>query len=281
MVNPEHTPQAQTPVKRRVVGFVREVFGVSQRRACRVLGFHRSTQRHRSTRDDHDLAGKLRTLACERPRFGYRRLHVLLRRQGELVNHKRVYRVYREHGLAVRKKTRRKGVAQTRMPLTSPMRANERWSLDFVSDQLADGRRFRVLNVVDDATRECVLSFASRSIPGTTVVRLLAAAVHERGKPSVLLTDNGPEFTGRAFDQWAYTQGITHRLIDPGKPVQNPYIESFNGRMRDEFLNAHWFVTLPQARLELAIWRRDYNAVRPHSALGNRTPQEFAHDLAG
>ena len=281
MVNPDQTPQAQTPVKRRVVGYVQQLFGVSQRRACQVLGFHRSTQRHRSSRDDCDLAGKLRTLARERPRFGYRRLHILLRRQGEIVNHKRVYRVYRAEGLAVRKKARRKGVALTRLPLTSPTRANERWSLDFVSDQLASGQRFRVLNVVDDGTRECVLSFASTSIPGATVVRLLADAVLQRGTPKVLLTDNGPEFTGRVLDQWASVQGITHQFIDPGKPVQNAYIESFNGRMRDEFLNVHWFETLPQARLSLAVWRHDYNHVRPHSSLGNLTPQEFAHQLAG
>ena len=273
-MNPDQSSQAQTPVKRRVIREVRQLFGISERRACRVLGFHRSTQRHCSTRDDRDLADKLRTLACERPRFGYRRLHILLRRQGETVNHKRVYRVYRSEGLAVRKKTRRKGVAHTRVPLTSPTRANERWSLDFVSDQLANGQRFRILNVVDDGTRECVLSYASTSIPGSTVARLLADAIRERGKPEVLLTDNGPEFTGRALDQWAYSQGIAHHFIDPGKPVQNAYIESFNGRMRDEFLNVHWFLSMPQARLSLAIWRRDYNVVRPHSSLGNLTPHD-------
>lgn len=260
---------------------MRHLFGISERRACRVLGFHRSTQRHRSTRDDRDLADKLRTLARERPRFGYRRLHILLRRQGEVVNHKRVYRVYRDEGLDVRKKTRRKGVAQNRLPLMAPTQANERWSLDFVSDQLVGGQRFRILNVVDDGTRECVLSYASTSIPGATVVRLLADAIQERGKPTVLLTDNGPEFTGRALDQWACTQGIIHQFIDPGKPVQNAYIESFNGRMRDEFLNVHWFLSVLQARLSLAIWRRDYNVVRPHSSLGNPTPQEFARQLAG
>lgn len=281
MVNPDQSSQAQTPVKRRVIQEVRQLFGISERRACRVLGFHRSTQRHRATRDDRDLADKLRTLARERPRFGYRRLHILLRRQGETVNHKRVYRVYRNEGLAVRKKTRRKGVAHTGLPLTSPTRANERWSLDFVSDQLANGQRFRILNVVDDGTREYVLSYASTSIPGSTVARLLADAIRERGKPEVLLTDNGPEFTGRALDQWAYSQGIAHHFIDPGKPVQNAYIESFNGRMRDEFLNVHWFLSVPQARLSLAIWRRDYNVVRPHSSLGNLTPHEFARQLAG
>ncbi|WP_157882830.1 IS3 family transposase [Deinococcus soli (ex Cha et al. 2016)] len=280
-MSPEQMPQVQTPIKRRVIQEVRHLFGISERRACRVLGFHRSTQRHRATRDDRDLADKLRTLACERPRFGYRRLHILLRRQGETVNHKRVYRVYRNEGLAVRKKTRRKGEAHTRLPLTSPTRANERWSLDFVSDQLANGQRFRILNVVDDGTRECVLSYASTSIPGSTVARLLADAIRERGKPEVLLTDNGPEFTGRALDQWAYSQGIAHHFIDPGKPVQNAYIESFNGRMRDEFLNVHWFLSVPQARLSLAIWRRDYNVVRPHSSLGNLTPHEFARQLAG
>ncbi len=208
-------------------------------------------------------------------------MHILLRRQGDIVNHKRVCRVYRDEGLAVRKKTRRKGVAHTRVPLTSPTRASERWSLDVVSDQLANGQRFRILNVVDDGTRECVLSSASTSIPGATVARLLADAIQERGKPQVLLTDNGPEFTGRALDQWAYIQGITHQFIDPGEPIQNAYIESFNGRMRDEFLNVHRFLSVPQARLSLAIWRRDSNVVRPHSSLGNLTPHEFARQLAG
>ena len=281
MVDPTATPQAQTPVKRGVVAFVQQFFGVSERRACKALGFHRSTQRFQSRKDDTELEKKLKKLAAERPRFGYRRLHVLLRREGEEVNHKRVYRVYRALGLAVRKKTWKKRMAQGRTPAVLPTRANERWSLDFISDQLSSGQRFRVLNVVDDCTRECVLSYAGTSISGVLVAQLLGEAVKERGKPTRLLSDNGPEFISKALDQWVYEQGIGHEFIELGKPVQNAYIESFNGRMRDECLNIHWFVSLPQARLVLAAWRKDDNAVRPHSSLGNLTPQEFARQKAG
>lgn len=280
MVDPEATPQSQTPLKKRVVDFVRLGFGVSERRACTVLGFWRSTQQYRTQRQDGELAGRLRQLASERPRFGYRRLHVLLRREGMQVNHKRVYRVYRAEGLAVRRRARKKAAAVQRVPSAVPTRPNERWSLDFVHDQLADGRRFRVLNVVDDCTRECLLSHVGTSIPGALVTRLLENIVLERGKPKVLLSDNGPEFTGRALDQWAYQQGIRQDFIDPGKPVQNAFIESFNGRMRDECLNTHWFVTLLQAKATITAWKDDYNAVRPHSSLGQRTPLEFAHHLA-
>ena len=281
MVNPDATAHVQTPVKKRVVRFVRDAFGVSLRRACKTLGFHRSTQRYESQKDDADLEGKLQRLAADRPRFGYRRLHVLLRRDGEVVNHKRVYRVYRSLGLAVRKKTRRKGAAQGRVLTPDPGSRNERWSMDFVSDQLASGQRFRVLNVVDDCTRECILSYAATSIPGAVVARLLSEAVKERGKPKVLLSDNGPEFTGKALDSWAFENGIKQEFIEPGKPMQNAYIESFNGRMRDEFLNTHWFLSLSQARLGLSVWRQDYNDVRPHSSLGNLAPHEFARLLAG
>ena len=274
-------PHAQTPIKRGVVAFLRQSFGVSERRACKALGFHRSTQRFQSRKDDTELEKKLKKLAAERPRFGYRRLHVLLRREGEKVNHKRVYRVYRTLGLAVRKKTRKKRVLERRTPAILPTRANERWSMDFISDQLSSGQRFRVLNIVDDWTRECVLSYAGTSISGALVAQLLGEAVKERGKPTKLLSDNGPEFISKALDQWVYDQGIGHEFIDPGKPVQNAYIESFNGRMRDECLNTHWFVSLSQARLVLAAWRKDYNGVRPHSSLGNLTPQEFARQKAG
>ena len=281
MVDPDATPHAQTPVKKRVVKFVRDQFGVSLRRACKTLGFHRSTQRYESQKDDAALENKLKQLAVDRPRFGYRRLHVLMRRDGEVVNHKRVYRVYRSLGLAVRKKTRRKGAAGGRVPTPPPGNRNERWSMDFVADQLASGQRFRVLNVVDDCTRECVLSYAATSIPGAVVARLLSEAVKERGKPKVLLSDNGPEFTGKALDSWAFEHGIKQEFIEPGKPMQNAYIESFNGRMRDEFLNTHWFLSLPQARLSLSVWRQDYNDIRPHSSLGNLAPHEFARQLAG
>lgn len=184
------------PVQRREAArYLQTYHGVSERRACRVLGFGRSSHRYKVRKNDQHLAERLQKLAEERPRFGYRRLEVLLRREGQVVNHKRVYRVYKALDLTVRKKTRRKRVMQRRTPLTAPSAANQRWSTDFVSDQLASGQRFRVLNVVDDFTRECVVCFADTSITGDTVARLLGEAVRERGKPKVLISDNGPEFT--------------------------------------------------------------------------------------
>lgn len=270
------------PVQRReAVRYLQHHHGVSERRACRVLGLGRSSHRYKVRKNDQQLGEKLQILAQERPRFGYRRLEVLLRREGKVVNHKRVYRVYKALDLTVRRKTRRKRVVRRRTPRTAPSAANERWSTDFVSDQLASGQRFRVLNVVDDFTRECIVCFADTSITGDTVARLLGEAIKERGKPKVLISDNGPEFTSRALDAWAHQEGIERHFIDPGKPVQNAYIESFNGRFRDECLDQHWFVNLPQARLVLSVWRRDYNGVRPHSSLDNLAPQEFARRSAG
>jgi len=280
VVNPEATPQSQTPLKRQVVGFVRQQFKLTERRACRVLGFWRSTQRHHrnSPGEEKDLALKirLRELAQERPRFGYRRLHVLLAREGQVVNHKRVYRIYRAEGLAVRRKTRKKITIGERVQKPQVSAVNQRWSMDFMSDQLASGRRFRVLNVVDDFTRECLVMHVGTSITGSDVARLLSGVLAERAQPAMIVTDNGPEFISKALDQWAHERGITQHFNRPGKPVENAYIESFNGRVRDECLNLHWFQTLPQARLVLAAWHRDYNEVRPHSSLDNHSPRAFA-----
>lgn len=220
--------------RREAARYLQSKHGVSERHACRTLGFGRSSHRYKSRKDDRALGEKLQQLAKERPRFGYRRLHVLLRRQGEHVNHKRVYRVYRDLDLRVRQKNRRKRSVQPRAPLVKPSRPNERWSADFMSDQLANGRRFRVLNVVDDFTRECVVCFADTSITGLMVARLLGEAARERGKPKVLVSDNGSEFTSRALDAWAHQEGVERHNTSPGKPVQNAYIESFNGRFRDE-----------------------------------------------
>ena len=280
MVNPEATPQSQTPIKRQVVRFIRQQFKLTERRACRVLGFWRSTQRHHrnSPGEEKDLALKirLRELAQERPRFGYRRLHVLLEREGQVVNHKRVYRIYRAEGLAVRRKARKKLTIGERVQKPQVSAANQRWSMDFMSDQLASGRRFRVLNVVDDFTRECLVMHVGTSITGADVARLLGDVVAERAQPAMIVTDNGPEFISKALDQWAHQRGIIQHFNRPGKPVENAYIESFNGRVRDECLNLHWFQTLPQARLIVAAWHRDYNEVRPHSSLDNHSPKAFA-----
>lgn len=202
MVNPEATPQAQTPLKRRLVGHVRDRFGLSERRACHVLGFWRSTQRHQSPKREQDqaLVGRLRDLAGQRPRFGYRRLHILLGREGQTVNHKRVYRLYRAEGLAVRRKVRKKLSAGERVQKPTVCGPNQRWSMDFMSDQLASGQRFRALNVVDDFTRENLIIHVGTSITGADVVRLLDTVLAERAPPAAIVTDNGPEVISKALD---------------------------------------------------------------------------------
>ena len=230
--------------------------------------------------DATELRKRLRTLAAERRRFGYRRLWVLLRREGFGVNHKRVYRLYREEGLSVQRRQRKRMAGVARVLTPAPERPNQRWSMDFVSDALANGRRIRVLTVIDDFTRESLATEVDTSLPGLRVTRVLDRLAVDRGLPELITVDNGPEFAGRILDAWAYTHGVRLHFIEPGKPVQNAYIESFNGRLRDECLNEHWFMNLPAARNIVERWRDDYNAVRPHSALGNRTPEEFAQQAA-
>jgi putative transposase len=225
--------------------------------------------------DDTELRRRLRSLATERPRFGYRRLHALLQREGHQVNHKRVHRVYREEGLVVRRR-KRKRVAQRRGPF--PIIAlvpNECWCLDFMSDALATGRRFRTLGVIDTCTREALAIEVDTSLPSARVVRVLDQLITSRGRPTEIVLDNGPELISRVLDQWAADQGIRLGFIDPGKPEQNAVMESFNGRFRDECLNSHWFTSLADARQIIEAWRLDYNHVRPHSSLGYHTPQEM------
>jgi putative transposase len=256
---------------------MRQAHRLSERRACRLVGMARTSCRYERPRQGREekLKARLHTLAGERRRFGYRRLTVLLRREGWTVNHKRVYRLYRQEGLGVRRRKRKRLGAGERQPLAIPVRPNERWSMDFVADALTDGRRFRSLNIVDDYNRECLAAEVDTSIAGARVVRVLERLREFRGLPQILVMDNGPEFAGQALDVWAYAQGVKLHFIDPGKPVQNAFIESFNGKMRDECLNEHWFTSLGEARETIEVWRRDYNEVRPHSSLGNRTPQEF------
>ncbi len=219
-------------------------------------------------------------LAAERPRFGYRRLHVLLVREGFRVNHKRIQRMYREERLSVRRK-KRKRVAQTaRLPKVVPERVNERWSMDFMADSLGAGRTFRTLNVVDDFSRECVAIEVDTSLSRERVACVLDSVIADRGKPQSLVMDNGPEFAGRALDVWAYERGIQLDFIRPGKPIENCFVESFNGKFRDECLNQCWFTSLRDARREIELWRRDYNQVRPHSSLGNLPPREFVQRAA-
>jgi putative transposase len=264
-----------------VVGFLQESFELSQRRACAALGVLRSTCRYLCRRRDNvKLRERLRELAHKRPRFGYRRLWVLLRRERIAVNHKRVHRLYREEGLQVRRRRRRKRISEVRNPLLAPSRPNERWSIDFMRDTLGDARTFRTFNVVDDLTRECPVIEVAKSIPGARVARVLDQIAAERGYPNRLVMDNGPEFISQALDEWAYRHGVELHFITPGRPVENAYIESFNGKFRDECLNEHWFSTLDDARRTIEDWRRDYNEERPHSALGGMPPQEYAAQFA-
>lgn len=268
--------------RRRVVGKVQAAKGISQRRAIQWTGFARSTIRYRSVRPPQDeLRARIWELAGERPRWGYRRIHVLLRREGWAVNRKRVQRLYREEGLAVRRKGKRRRSQVPRLVREPLDQADHRWSLDFVSDTLSSGRTFRCLTVLDEFTREALAIEVAHSIPATRVIEVMERLHVERGLPDVVVTDNGSEFTSRAFDAWAYARGIKIEYIQPGKPIQNCFIESFNGSLRDECLNLHWFTSLTAARWAIEQWRLDYNQVRPHSSLGERTPEEFASDTIG
>lgn len=226
-------------------------------------------------RDNRALLVRLKELAAVRVRYGYRRLTILLRREGWKVNAKRVYRLYSEANLGVRTKARRKRAAQVRVPLAGATQVNERWSMDFVSDRLADGRAFRVLTIVDQYSRECPLLEPGFSLTGKRVVDCLDRLASERGLPDAITIDNGSEFCSRALDIWAYQRGVKLDFIRPGKPVENGYVESFNGKLRDECLNTEVFFSLEDARQKLERWRKDYNEQRPHSALGGMPPAVF------
>ncbi len=252
---------------------------ISERRACALLGLSRTVLHYTPRPTDNALQQRLIELAGERRRFGYRRLHILLEREGFEANHKRVHRLYRQAGLAVRRRRKRDRVAVERKPLQIPSGPNHTWSMDFVFDALANGRPIKCLTVVDDCTKEAVEIAVAKRINGQGVADILDAVCRFRGYPAAIRTDQGPEFTGRSLDQWAHANDVKLILIQPGKPTQNAYIESFNGKFRDECLNEHWFTSIEHAKALIAAWRRDYNEVRPHSAIGNRTPAEFAETL--
>jgi putative transposase len=253
---------------------------LSQRRGCGLMGMYRATCRYRRRRvEDGRLRARLRELAEARRRFGYRRLQVLLAREGWQVNHKRVYRLYVEEKLGLRRKRGRKR-SGVRQPLPKPVAANQAWSVDFMSDALSSGRRFRTLNIVDDYTRECLAIEVDTSLGGGRVVRVLEGLKQQRGLPRQIRSDNGPEFVSRAVDQWAYEQGLEWHTIQPGRPMENGYVESFNGRFRDECLNENWFTDLADARATITQWKEDYNQRRPHGSLQYRTPAEFAAQSA-
>lgn len=263
--------------KRETVQTLTGQYGVSSRRACGLVQVHRSTFYYASHRqDDRALRMRLRDLAAARPRFGYRRLYVLLRREGWQVNHKRIYRLYGEEGLSVRTKYRRKRASHCRVTPVMPFAPNQRWSMDFVADTLDDGRRFRALTVVDLFTRECLVIEADFSLPGRRVTSVLDRISMVRSLPKIITVDNGSEFISKEMDSWAYRRGVQLDFIRPGRPVENAHIESFNGRLRDECLNAELFLTLEDARQKLAEWKSDYNKSRPHSSLGDLSPVEFA-----
>ena len=270
-----------TPVVQRdAVAHLQAVHGMSERRACQVIAADRTSMRYCSRRgDDGDLREKLRVLAQERHRFGYRRLHILLRRDGVLINRKKTQWLYREEGLTVRRRKGRKRAVGARMPPPVLALPNQRWSLDFVHDQLVTGRRFRVLNIVDDVTRECLAAVPDTSISGKRVVRELTDLIAERGRPGMIVSDNGTELTSNAVLSWCGEAGIEWHYTAPGKPTQNAFVESFNGRMRDELLNETLFMSISHAREKITAWIDDYNGKRPHSSLGYATPAAFAARL--
>lgn len=246
-------------------------------RACGLIGISRSLYRYASKRpSDDELANRLRALAEQKRRYGYRRLHVLLRREGWEINRKRTYRVYHAAGLMVRRRKRKRiaGIERTiKVPATAP---NQSWSMDFVSDGFVDGRRLRCLNIVDDFTKECLAIEVDTSLPGRRVVAVLERLAELRGLPKSVTIDNGPEFAGKVLDEWAYRMQLKLKFIAPGKPQENAFVESFNGKFRDECLNEHWFLSMRHARQEIEGWRREYNDERPHSSLGYQTPNYFA-----
>ena len=269
------SPQA----KRAAVAVLMTERGFGVTRACGLIRISRSLYRYRSRRPDSGpLRARIEEIAAIKRRYGYRRVYLRLRREGWEVNRKRVYRLYRDAGLAVRRRKRKRIGLFERKPLPKPTAANVSWSMDFVADGLIGGRRLRCLTIVDDCTRECLAIEVDTSITGLRVQGVLDRLADTRGLPQSITVDNGPEFDSQVLDKWAYRCGVQLSFIRPGKPNENAYIESFNGKFRDECLNEHWFLSLTHARGIIEAWRIEYNTERPHSSLGNRTPQEFATD---
>tara|TARA_Y100000034_G_C6860649_1_gene391636 strand:+ start:338 stop:1165 length:828 start_codon:yes stop_codon:yes gene_type:complete len=260
---------------------LKQQFQMSGRRATRLAQVGRNTLSYKSKREpDAVLRKRLKELAAKRRRFGYRRLHILLKREGFHVNHKKLKRIYREEKLSLKVRKKIKLRSGPRAPIKAPSGLNERWSMDFMSDQLAStGRRFRLLNIVDDFSREAVAVEVDHSLPGTRVVEVLDRLKDLRGLPHSITVDNGSEFTCKALDQWAFENKVILSFIRPGKPIENAFIESFNGKMRDECLNENWFVSLEDARRTIEEWRIDYNENRPHTSLGDLTPNEFKNQV--
>lgn len=259
---------------------LKEAFRISERRACIIVGLCRNSYRYQAKpKNDADIRSRLRELAEKRRKSGAPMLHTLLRRAGYLINHKRTERLYREEGLSLRLRKRKKRISHLRVVLDRPERINQHWSMDFVSDSLFNGRRFRVLTVVDNLSRECPVLEVDHSLTGQRVARVLDRIALIRELPEVITVDNGPEFISKALDLWAYENNVRLRFIQPGKPTQNAYIESFNGKFRNECLNDNVFVNLNSARNIIEAWRLDYNTERPHSSLNDMTPEEFVESF--
>ena len=267
--------------KREAVAHLKDQFQMSERRACKLIKADRKMVRYQSIRSPETaLRERLRSIANERRRFGYRRLFIMLRREGEPSGINRIYRLYREEGLGVRRRKGRKRAVGVRAPILVEARPNARWSLDFVHDQMANGRRFRVLNITGDMTHECLGAIPDTSISGKRVARELTAIIERRGKPGMIVSDNGTELTSNAIFAWCKDNKIDWHYIAPGKPMQNGYVESFNGKMRDELLNETLFFSLDHARTIIAAWMEDYNTTRPHSSLAYQTPAAYAEKFA-
>ncbi len=269
---------ARPALKRPVVEYILDHYGVTQRRACRLVKLHRSVFYYRSVKDPQlELRVRMRELAHSRVRYGYRRIHVLLRREGFRLGKNQAYRLYCEEALQLRSKLpKRRKMAVTRRERYVPRRTNQAWSMDFVSDQLTNGQRFRALTIVDVFSREALAIQVGKQLRGENVVEVCNALVAQRGAPKRVFTDNGSEFSGRIFDLWAYHHGVRIDFSRPGKPTDNCFIESFNGSLRDECLNVHWFESMEEARARIEAWRIDYNESRPHQALQEETPTQFA-----
>lgn len=271
------TPQA----KRSAVSSLANSIKLSQRRACQLVNLNRSTYHYQTKQPDRDtvLRTRMKELATQHSAYGYLILHALLKQEGLVVNKKRTYRIYTEEGLQVRTK-RRKKLYRPRVCLELPDKPNERWSMDFVHDQLSNGRRFRVLNVVDDYSRECILQLADTSISGVRVAQCLTELIQQRGRPNSIVCDNGTEFTSKAMFFWSRDNYVKLNFIQPGKPTQNAFVESFNGKFRNECLNQHWFISLNEARQEVAKWQHHYNTIRPHSSLNYLSPSQYVKKVA-
>jgi putative transposase len=267
--------------KRAVMRYLRDEHKISERQACKAVQLSRSSGRYKAKKaaDEDKLCQRIKSLAEERSRFGYRRIGYLLLREGYKINHKRVYRLYKAQGLEVRKRKKRRKALGARVPPKILTSANQRWSIDFVMDGLADGRRIRLMTIVDDCTRESLKIIAERSITGVRVTQELGELIKSRGKPEEILSDNGTEFTCNAVLSWAQEEEIKWNYIQPGKPMQNGYIESFNGKLRDECLNENVFETLAEAKVIVERWRKDYNGQRPHSSLEGLTPEAYARQM--